>query len=691
MPGVSFFTDMSIVIVVAAIVGLVFSRFKLPLTVGYILAGVIVGPKVGTALISNEANIRMLSDLGVMLLMFSIGLGFSFREVRKKGNTVVFPAIWDVCFMVLGGFLLGKALGWSDLEGLLLGMILCDSSTSIAAKTVEELGWIRERFAQNTFAIALIEDVLAILLIAVLNGVAGGSAGADAGILNTVKAVGSQMGTLVLFLIGTIVAGLLFVPRLMTFTFKRLGEEMALLLALALCFGISCFAQDGLNLSLVLGAFLAGAIIAESSVRNEIEKLVKPVTNLFAAVFFVSVGLLVDLVVLWENGWTILLITFGMIAFKFLNCSVASLLVGETPRNAFKVGISMGQVAEFAFLIAAIGIAHNLSERPLYQIAVGVALLCTATNPYLLRYSDKLYALSAKTCGPRIRDLVHWVRRWNASLRSNREGGESMATHIRGHMLLLGVDLAFLAIIFMAVHIASRLEVIKDFLYRVDHFWEPFGLQIPWGGILCALGALLASIPAIWVAHHTWGEIAKHIAYDAFNDVTGARFTRLRNFVRTILRLIGLMGLIIYTAVLCNGFVQNLWVIGILLPISAAITIARSKRIRRGYKASQETLIRAFDVNALPPEEPKTDEALVAAHTDTMVIPLRAEVDGKSLVEINLRNTTGATVIMIKRKGNPIFSVGPETRLFAGDSLVLVGSDAELAQAAKVLLATVRN
>ena len=208
----SFFADLSIVIAVASAVGIFFSRFNLPLTVGYILAGLIVGPHFGPTLIKDSQSIRMLSDFGVMFLMFSIGLGFSFRRVRQMGGRVVFPAIWDVLCMVVGGFFVGKVMGWGNLECFLLGLILCDSSTSIAAKTLESLGWLNQRFAANTFAIALIEDVLAILLIAVLNGISGGSSGAaGADFWTTAAVIGKQLGVLALFLVGVTIFGILLV------------------------------------------------------------------------------------------------------------------------------------------------------------------------------------------------------------------------------------------------------------------------------------------------------------------------------------------------------------------------------------------------------------------------------------------------------------------------------------------------
>ncbi len=688
MPEMSFFADMSIVIVVAAVVGLVFSRLRLPMTVGYILAGIIVGPHVGPALISSEGNIKMLSDLGVMFLMFSIGLGFSFRRVRQMGGGVVFPAIWDVCFMVLGGFLMGKLLGWNNLEGFLLGMILCDSSTSIAAKTLEELGWLGKRFADNTFAIALIEDVLAILLIAVLNGVAGGMADGTADYWATAATVGRQLGILALFLIGVIVTGILFVPRLMNYVTDHFGDEIVLMASLGICFGVSCLAQEGLNLSLVVGAFLAGAVIAEARARRRIERAVKPVTNLFAAVFFVSVGLMVDPVVLWENLATVIFVTLGMILLKLLNCTFSCILVGEAPRDAFKVGIGMGQVAEFAFLIAALGMTHGLSDRPLYQIAVGVALLCTATNPYLLKTSDRLYTLTSHLFGPKAHELMKWYRRWSAELRSRREGGQTMATHLRGHFILLGVDLAMIAILFTGVYVASRIPVVVEFRAWLDALWHPFGYPMNWSGMLCAGTALLVSAPAFWATHHTWNEISKHIAEDAFAGPEGRRLTRVRRFVRDVLRATGLVAIIAYAVFLCNGFIQSLWLMALLILTTITFVARSSKRFRRDYNASHEVLSRAFDVSALPPEDPVTMEAIIAVHTETVTLPRNAAVTGKTLGELDFRQATGASVISVSSRKGANVSPGRDTRLASGDTLVIVGSDEELARATALLTQT---
>ncbi len=676
----SFFADLSIVIVVAALVGLVFSRFRLPLTVGYILAGLMVGPHFGPALIHNATNIRMLSDLGVMFLMFSIGLGFSFRSVRKLGGAVVFPAVWDIAFMVVGGFLVGKMLGWGNLECFLLGLILCDSSTSIAAKTLETMGWLRFRFAECTFAIALIEDVLAILLIAVLNGVAGGSS--DGGDLwATAAVVGKQLGVLAIFLVGVVVFGILLVPRLMNYVAGRFDDEIVLMVALGVCFGISCWAQNGLGLSLVVGAFLAGALIAEAHSRKRIERAVKPVTNLFASVFFVSVGLMMRPVDLWNNLGTILIISVAMLGLKLFNNTVSCVMVGEKPRDAFKVGIGMGQVAEFAFIIAALAVDNRMTALPLFQIAVGVALVGTATNPYLLRFSDGLYNRVSVLFGERMHSALLWYRQWIGALGVQRNGEKSLIARIRTSAILLAIELVVCAIVFMGVHFVAHLPVVGGLLERLDG-WQPLVgyWVIPWRGMVCAGAAFLVALPSFWAAWHSADKIIRLLTEDAWSS-SSRGMLRVRHFLRTLLH--GVVGalLFLFASVLSSSFLENVWVLGVLALGAVALALRFSKRIRKGYSESHATLTRAFDIDALPPEDVPTLNTIINIHTETITLPFGALVHGKTLGELSLRSKTGASVISVASRINGMsITPGGDTVLHAGDAVTVIGSDEQLAK-----------
>ena len=359
--------------------------------------------------------------------------------------------------------------------------------------------------------------------------------------------------------------------------------------------------------------------------------------------------------------------------------------MGEEPRDAFKVGLGMGQVAEFSFIIAGIAIGsgggHPLTERPLYQIAVGVALLCTATNPYLLRASDRLYALVGRAFPPRLHDLLHWYRRWIANLATRQsEGGQSALAHIRGHVVILGLQLAMILIVFAAVYLVATIPAVDEVIRRLDGLIR----FLPLGGVACAVAALILSAPGLWAAGHTWSEIVRHAAEEPFaGEVHGLH--RVRGFVKTLLKVVGWTLLAVYVAMLCSGFVSASWLLALLILAAGFYVVRYNGRFRAQYKESHETLREAFDVNALPPEEPVSISAL-AVHTETVTLPARAAVGGKTLGELDLRKQTGAAVISVSsRQGGLNVSPGRDTLLRPGDSLILVGSDAELEKALALL------
>ncbi len=681
---VSFFADLSIVIAVAGAVVLIFSRFNLPLTVGYILAGIIVGPNVPPALISNKEHIQMLSDLGVMFLMFSIGLGFSFRRVRSMGSTILFPAFWDVIWMLGGGFILARMLGWSPLEGFLLGLILCDSSTSIAAKTFEELGWVSRRFAGNTFGIALIEDVLAILLIAVFHGITG-SADEAASLWDTAQVIGKQLGILALFLVGSVVFGILLIPKLMNHVTERFSDEIVVMVALAICFAISCLAQEGLELSLVVGAFLAGTVIAEARARRRIERVVRPISTLFGAVFFISVGLMVDVYVLWAYAPVVLLLTVVLIFLKLGNNFFACILMGEQPRDAFKVGIAMGQVAEFSFIIAGIAIVGGLTERPVYQIAVGIALLCTATNPYLLKYSDAIYDRCAKLTGPSGAAFIDAFLQWRANLVArSQKGGPSALAEIRSRVMLIAINLAIVTILFIGVYLAFKIPFIHQSLVQADALFERWGIAIHVSGIIGLLVALLLSAMPLWAAQHNWSDLARYIARETFDGLR-IGVTRVRRFVQSVLRIAGWISVSLYVVLLSTTFVANLWVVGIVIVILAMVMVRHSKHFRREYMSSHAILLQAFDVEHERDEPDEPLEALLHVHSERIRIPATSASCGKTLAQLDLRKRTGVTVVSVRGRSGTQIAVGGNTILHAGDELVLMGTDEHLAAAMREL------
>lgn len=684
----TFFVDLSIVIVVVSVVALFFSRFNLPLTVGYILAGVIVGPQFGPTLINDQENIQMLSELGVMFLMFSIGLGFSFRQLRARGMTVVFPAIWDVGFMILGGFFMGKMLGWSHVECFLLGLVICNSSTSIAAKTLEELGLLKERFSSNTFAIAVVEDILSILLIAILYGVGGNMASGGGDWWPTAMIIGRQMGVMLLFLVGTTVFGIVLAPRLLNFVARNFGDEIILMTSLGICFGISCLAQNVLGLSLVVGAFLSGTILSYAHSRARLERIVKPVSQLFAAVFFVSVGLMVEPLVVWDNLWTIFFIATGMILMKLVNGVFSSILLGERPTDAFRTGLALGQVAEFAFIIAAVGIELQMTQRPLFQIAVGVALLCTATCPYLLRYSPQVCGTIRWLMPHRVRHALLAYRRIVMAIRE-RDGRNHKEAWLRMNLLLLGVNMIAVVILFTIVYLASTIPVVQEILLSVESVWQPLEeMHIPWGRLISLLCAFVISSVPLWAMHHILRNLATNIA-----NATPMLFFSQREYhfirrgIRIVLIWVNAIALGSFAVAISMPFVVNTWMIAPVLIVALALQMRYSKRTRKAYEYHHQKLARAFDVNV--PDAVSTDSTLrylLSVNTEEWIVPADAHCCGKTLAELNVRQRTGASLISVQSRTSTLkFSPGGDTRLKAGDHVLICGNEAQIAETIEYL------
>jgi hypothetical protein len=344
-------------------------------------------------------------------------------------------------------------------------------------------------------------------------------------------------------------------------------------------------------------------------------------------------------------------------------------------------------VAEFSFIIAGIALAGKMSDRPLYQIAVGVALLCTATNPYLLRYSDKLYTLCSRMTGPFLRTFVRAYRSGLAEVARQRdEQGRTGTAKIRTYAIQIAVSLAITAILFGTVHFITQIPTVADLLKQLDTLWQPLASRrIPWSDILCSASALLLASPAFWTTAHLWQELSEYISEETLTNPS-LRVTHVRAFVHFLLKMVGWVAMLVYAVVLCSTFLSNIWVLAIVIYGVALVMMCCSKRFKRNYHISHNELVRAFDVGALPNEDAMNISEVLAVHTETIVVPRYAYASNKTLGELNLRGETGAAVISVSVPGQrPEVSPGRDTRLQTGASLVVVGSDKEIALATELL------
>ena len=349
MHQITFLQDLAIVMSVAALATILFRQLKQPVVLGYILAGLVIGPHTPPfALIADEHAIETLAELGIIFLMFALGLEFSLRKLKKVGATAFIAASLEILLMILAGYALGRAFGWNQMDSIFLGAILSISSTTIIIKALEGLGKTREHFASLIFGILIVEDILAIVMIALLSGFARTGQLEAETVGMTILSLGSFLGIL-------LVAGLIIVPRLLNYIARFKSDEMLLITVVGLCFGISIVAVK-LGYSVALGAFLIGAIIAEARQIYKIETLMHPVRDLFSAVFFVSIGMLIDPSLLAKYVLPILAITIVAVLGKVFSCALGSFVAGNDMRTSLRVGMGLAQIGEFSFIIASLGL-----------------------------------------------------------------------------------------------------------------------------------------------------------------------------------------------------------------------------------------------------------------------------------------------------------------------------------------------
>lgn len=380
----SIIQDLAVILGAAALAAVLFQKIRQPVVLGYLLAGLIIGPHTPPfSLITDETGIRVWSELGVIFLMFSLGLEFSFKKLLSVGKTAAFTGPFEAIFMLALGYGAGKLIGLSSIDSIFLGAILSISSTTIIIKALEELGLKKERSSQLIFGILVVEDLAGILILVGLSTLA--STGTEG---FSVSHLGIQAAKLLGIVASWIVIGSWTLPKLSAWVSKRFGNETLILLSLSLClFLVSLSAY--FHYSVALGAFVMGAILGESTAVHQIENLLHPIRDIFGAIFFVSIGMLLnpaDLQVHWKM---VLLVTALTIVGKLMSTYLGARLTGQSHANSLKAGMSLAQIGEFSFIIAGLGLDLGVMSKFLYPVAVAASVITTFTTPYMIRLANR--------------------------------------------------------------------------------------------------------------------------------------------------------------------------------------------------------------------------------------------------------------------------------------------------------------
>lgn len=668
--------DFSVVIIAAAVVTIIFRQLKLPVVLGYITAGFLIGPHFIFQFLQDKDALKELSELGIIALMFCLGLEFSLRKLKDVGATAVIGALMEVILMGWLGYHFGKLFGWSNNDAFFLGALLAMSSTTIIIKALDEMGLTKERFAELVFGILIIEDILGILILAVISGYASSGSLAPSEIGLTFIQLTSFLGVVLIF-------GLMLVPRFLDYIARFKSNEMLLMAVIGLCFAISLLAYK-LEYSIALGAFLIGAVIAEARQIVKIEMLINPVRDVFSAIFFVYIGTLIDPGQIVEYWGPILAITGLVVVGKVIACTTGTFIAGNSIKTSMRTGMTLAQIGEFSFIIAALGLKYELTSAFIYPVAVAVSAITTLLTPFLIKLADPLSGVIERKLPSGIRGMLDNYSDWVAAL-GNRKGNNLGASLLKKWGWQIGLNVLLITAVFLAA------AALRGTAHR---YWpNPPGGEEGLKGMLWA-SAMLLSLPmfiAVFRKLQAAGMLISEmtITRSSYGQNNTAP---LRGLVSTIVVVLGTAAMAILVLVLSSAILPSgklLLVLGIGL-VAAVIVLRRT--FIKVYAKAQIALIETFEAPPVPRhhhDEPKNIPPLLhEAELRTVRLPDGAWTVGKLIAEIKLRTKTGASIVGIERDGKNIINPGPDEELRSGDQVVILGTKQQLEESEKFMVAT---
>ncbi|MBD8191010.1 cation:proton antiporter [Pseudomonas fluorescens] len=586
MHAISFIQDLAVIMLVAGVVTVLFHRLKQPVVLGYIVAGFIIGPHTPPfGLIHDEDTIKTLAELGVIFLMFCLGLEFSLRKLFKVGATAFIAAFLEIILMIWIGYEIGRWFDWNTMDSLFLGAILAISSTTIIVKALNDLKMKNQRFAQLIFGVLIVEDILGIGIIALLSSIAVSGTVSSGEVFSTV-------GKLSLFMIVALVIGILLVPRLLAYVAKFESNEMLLITVLGLCFGF-CLLVVKLEYSMVLGAFLIGAIMAESKQLIKIERLIEPVRDMFSAIFFVAIGLMIDPQILLQYAWPIAVITVAVVLGKMLSCGLGAFIAGNDGRTSLRVGMGLSQIGEFSFIIAALGMTLQVTSDFLYPVAVAVSAITTLLTPYLIRGADPLSLKIAAVMPKRMSRVFGMYGEWLRSIQPQGEGA-MLASMIRRIILQVGVNLALVIAIFFAG---------SFFAARIGGYLEGWINDPSWQKALIWGGALLLSLPFLIAAYRKLKALSMLLAEMSVKPEMAGRHTqRVRRVIAELIPILSLLVIFLLLAALSASILPTNKLLVLIAVVTAAVAAVLWRWFIRVHTRMQVALLETLDNHKDTPE-----------------------------------------------------------------------------------------
>ena len=646
--------DLALILIVAGVVTLVFKKLKQPLVLGYIVAGFLVSPHMPyTASVIDMSNIHLWADIGVMFLLFSLGLDFSFKKILKMGASPVISVISIIFSMSLLGIIVGQAFGWSRMNCIFLGGMLAMSSTTIIYKAFDDMGLRQQQFAGLVMSVLILEDILAIVMMVMLSAIAGGN-NPDGG-----QMVGSVM-KIGFFLVLWLVVGIFAVPIFLRRVRKLINSEVLLIVSLGLCCAMAVFSTK-VGFSSAFGAFIMGSILAETIEAERIEKLVEPVKNLFGAIFFVSVGMLVDPQILVDYALPIFVIVMTIIVGQCLFGTFSFMLGGESLKSAMRCGFSMAQIGEFSFIIASLGLSLGVIGDFLYPVVVAVSVITTFLTPYMIRLATPVYnALEPHLRSRFIKMLNHL---------STSHPNTTERSKWKRLLMQMAVNTVVYSILSTAV-VVMMLTFFHPFMVHLTHEkW--YGHTITGFTTIVLIAPFLRAM----VMKKNHSEEFKALWKESNHN-------RLPLISTILFRILIAVNFVFYVVHHLTNFGPALL---ITIGFVAVILIIMSRTIKRRSILLERLFInnlRSRDIEAQVrgKKKPLYEGKLLDRdiHIADFDVPFNSKWMGKTLRQLNLGRKYGVHISSIMRGGFRMNIPDGDYIIFPGDKLQAIGSDDQL-------------
>lgn len=687
----SFLQNLAVVLCVAAVATVVFQRLRQPVVFGYLLAGMIIGPHIPIPLVADLQTVRALSELGVILLMFSLGLEFSIRKLVQVSQKSGAVALFECSIMVSVGYLVGQMLGFTRTESIFAGAIIGISSTTIIVKAFQEQH-VKGRVTELVFGILIIEDLIAIFLLTILTTISRSGAIAPADLALTAV-------RLAIFLAALIGFGILTVPRAIR-AVQRLGQpETTLVASIGICFAAALLALS-FGYSVALGAFIAGSLVAESGHEAEIERLVRPVRDMFAAIFFVSVGMMIDPTALTQHWKAILALTVAVIFGKVFAVTLGAFLAGHGRRTAMKAGMSLAQIGEFSFIIASVGVVSGVIGGWMYPVAITVSAITTLTTPLLIKLSNRAAASIDHWLPEPIQTVTSLYASWIERIRSApRQPTERSRANRIIRVILLDAALITAVVIGVDVEI-SRLSLIVG---------EMTGASPDRVRFMVVLIGGLITVPLIYGLVTSARALGDHLARRAFAGVQKGRLDLAdapRRALVILVQLAVVLAVGLPVVAITQPFLpphQGAFVLT-LLTLLLLTALWRNAANLQGHARAGAQIIASALAHQMASTDGAADETRVLEDVNAVLPGLGEPVAirvapqsiaiGRSLAQLNLRGATGATVLAIKRGEKQIPTPLGREVIEADDVVAVAGARDALAVARAIFspdLARIRD